>query len=158
MPKNFAITGVAGYIAPRHMRAIRDTGNKLVAAADPNDSVGILDSYCFDVKFFTEIERFDRHLEKLRRGPEERRVHLRQHLLPQLPARCPLPSGPSGGIGCHLREATRHQSLESGRPPGAGSGDRAKYLYDPAARVHPKLLALKEKLSKENGARQHKVL
>jgi UDP-N-acetyl-2-amino-2-deoxyglucuronate dehydrogenase len=75
MSKNFAVIGVGGYIAPRHLRAIRDTGNQLVAAVDPKDSVGILDQYSFDVKFFTEIERFDRHLEKLRRGPEEKRIH-----------------------------------------------------------------------------------
>ena len=65
--KRFAITGVAGYIAPRHLRAIRDTGNILVAAADPHDSVGILDQYFPEAAFFTEIERFDRHLDKLRR-------------------------------------------------------------------------------------------
>ena len=64
--KNFAITGVSGYIAPRHLRAIRDTGNRLIAAVDPNDSAGILDSYFTDVAFFTEFERFDRHIEKLR--------------------------------------------------------------------------------------------
>ena len=65
--KNFAITGVAGYIAPRHLQAIKDTGNHLVAACDPHDSVGILDRYFQDVSFFSEFERFDRHLEKLRR-------------------------------------------------------------------------------------------
>jgi len=75
MPKNFAVIGVGGYIAPRHLRAIRDTGNQMLAAVDPKDSVGVLDQYSFNVKFFTEIERFDRHLEKLRRGPEEGRVH-----------------------------------------------------------------------------------
>src|SRR5574339_269562 len=75
MSKNFAVIGVGGYVAPRHLRAIRDTGNRLVAAVDPKDSVGILDRYAFDVKFFTEIERFDRHLEKLRRGPAEGRLH-----------------------------------------------------------------------------------
>ena len=67
---NFAMTGVAGYIAPRHLKAIKDTGNRLVAAVDPHDAVGILDRYSFDVRFFTEIERFDRHLEKLRRASE----------------------------------------------------------------------------------------
>ncbi len=61
--KNFAITGVAGYVAPRHLQAIKDTGNKLVAAVDPHDSVGVLDRYFNDVSFFTEFERFDRHLE-----------------------------------------------------------------------------------------------
>lgn len=75
MDKNFAITGVAGYVAPRHLRAIKDTGNRLVAAADPHDSVGILDRYFTDVAYFREFERFDRHLEKLRRGPESGRIH-----------------------------------------------------------------------------------
>ena len=65
--KNFAITGVAGYIAPRHLQAIKETGNRLVAAVDPHDSVGILDSYFPQTDFFTEFERFDRHLEMLRR-------------------------------------------------------------------------------------------
>ena len=61
--KNFAIIGVAGYIAERHLRAIRDTGNNLVAALDPHDSVGILDSYFPKSDFFVEFERFDRHIE-----------------------------------------------------------------------------------------------
>ncbi len=68
--KKFALIGAAGYIAPRHMQAIRDTGNQLVAAVDPNDSVGVIDSYFPNAAFFTEFERFDRHLEKLKRGGE----------------------------------------------------------------------------------------
>ena len=68
--KKFGITGVAGYVAPRHLKAIKDTGNILIAAADPHDSVGILDQYFPDAAFFTEIERFDRHLDKLRRNGE----------------------------------------------------------------------------------------
>ncbi len=66
----FGLIGVAGYIAPRHLNAIRETGNELVAAVDPHDSVGIIDSYFPQARFFTEIERFDRHLEKLRRRGE----------------------------------------------------------------------------------------
>lgn len=66
--KRFALVGAAGYIAPRHMVAIRDTGNDLVAALDPNDSVGVIDSYFPDADFFTEFERFDRHVDKLRRS------------------------------------------------------------------------------------------
>lgn len=65
--KRFALVGAAGYIAPRHMKAIKDTGNDLVAAFDPNDSIGIIDSYFPQADFFTEFERFDRHLDKLRR-------------------------------------------------------------------------------------------
>jgi UDP-N-acetyl-2-amino-2-deoxyglucuronate dehydrogenase len=73
--RNFALIGAGGYIAPRHMKAIKDTGNRLVAALDKSDSVGILDSYFFDVAFFTEFERFDRHAEKLRRQGEDARIH-----------------------------------------------------------------------------------
>lgn len=65
--KNFALTGVAGYIAPRHLKAIKDTGSNLIAALDPHDSVGILDQYFPDTAFFTEFERFDRHIEMLKR-------------------------------------------------------------------------------------------
>jgi UDP-N-acetyl-2-amino-2-deoxyglucuronate dehydrogenase len=65
--KNFALIGAGGYIAPRHMKAIKDTGNNLIAALDKHDSVGIMDSYFPDADFFTEFERFDRHLEKLKR-------------------------------------------------------------------------------------------
>lgn len=72
--KNFALIGAAGYVAPRHMKAIQDTGNRLVAAIDKSDSVGILDSFSYDVSFFTEFERFDRHAEKLKRLPDEKRI------------------------------------------------------------------------------------
>ncbi len=73
--KNFALIGVGGYVAPRHLKAIKDTGNRLVVALDKHDSVGILDSYFDDVDFFTEFERFDRHVEKLRRKSDEKRIH-----------------------------------------------------------------------------------
>lgn len=66
--KKFALMGAAGFIAPRHLKAIKDTGNQLVAALDKNDSVGILDSYFPKADFFIEFERFDRHLDKLRRN------------------------------------------------------------------------------------------
>ena len=65
--KKFALIGAGGYIAPRHLKAIKDTGNVLIAAMDKNDSVGILDSYFPEADFFTEFERFDRHLEKQKR-------------------------------------------------------------------------------------------
>jgi UDP-N-acetyl-2-amino-2-deoxyglucuronate dehydrogenase len=62
--KNFALIGAAGYIAPRHLKAIKDTGNNLVASLDRFDSVGIIDSYFPDSNFFTEFERFDRFIDK----------------------------------------------------------------------------------------------
>lgn len=73
--KNFAIIGAAGFVAERHLRAIHATGNRLLAAVDPHDAAGILDRYFPDTRFFTEIERFDRFLEKRRRMSEEERIH-----------------------------------------------------------------------------------
>ena len=66
--KNFALIGAAGYIAPRHLQAIKNTGNNLLAATDRHDSVGIMDSFFPDADFFTEFERFDRHFDKLKRS------------------------------------------------------------------------------------------
>lgn len=70
--KNFALIGAAGYIAPRHMKAIKETGNNLVCALDPYDGIGIMDSYFPQADFFTEPERFDRHLDKLRRKGDKK--------------------------------------------------------------------------------------
>ena len=66
-PPNFALIGAAGFIAPRHLRAIKDSGGRLVAALDPHENVGVMDSYFPECDFFTEPERFDRHLDKLHR-------------------------------------------------------------------------------------------
>jgi UDP-N-acetyl-2-amino-2-deoxyglucuronate dehydrogenase len=75
MSKNFAIIGVGGFVAPRHLKAIADTHHQLLAACDPSDSVGVLDSYFPEARFFTEVERFDRFLEKQRQKPDSERVH-----------------------------------------------------------------------------------
>jgi UDP-N-acetyl-2-amino-2-deoxyglucuronate dehydrogenase len=69
--KKFALIGAAGFIAPRHLKAIKETGNELVAALDKHDNVGILDSFFPSADFFTEFERFDRHLDKLKRKGEK---------------------------------------------------------------------------------------
>ena len=73
--KNFAITGVGGYVAPRHLKAIKDIDGDLIAALDKNDSVGILDKYFPESKFFNEYERFDRYLDKLRRKNSDREIN-----------------------------------------------------------------------------------
>src|SRR5262245_10999782 len=64
---SFALIGAAGYIAPRHMRAVKAVGGELKVAFDPNDSVGVIDSYFPEASFFVEFERFDRHIDKMRR-------------------------------------------------------------------------------------------
>jgi UDP-N-acetyl-2-amino-2-deoxyglucuronate dehydrogenase len=68
--KNFALLGASGYIAPKHLKAIRETNNNLIAALDKFDSVGVMDSYFPNADFFVEFERFDRHLEKLKRSQD----------------------------------------------------------------------------------------
>lgn len=74
MAYNFSLIGAAGYIAPRHLQAIKDTGNNLSVAFDKSDSVGILDRYFDSVDFFTDFERYDRHLEKLRRAGGSQKI------------------------------------------------------------------------------------
>ncbi len=73
--KNFALIGAAGYIAPRHMKAIKETGNNLAAALDKHDAVGVIDSYFPDASFFIEFERLDRHVERLKRTDDDKRIH-----------------------------------------------------------------------------------
>src|SRR3954470_12583338 len=68
--KTYALIGAAGYVAPRHMRAIKETGGALRVALDPQDSVGVIDSYFPDARFFVEFERFDRQVDKMRRAGE----------------------------------------------------------------------------------------
>ena len=136
-PKNFAMTGVAGFVAARHLRAIADTGNRLVAAVDPHDAVGVLDRYSFDVRFFTEFERFDRHLEKLRRGADHERVHYVTRLFAQLSARRTHAAGAPGRRRCDLREAAGHQPVESRRPAGARRGNRQAHLHRASAAAAP---------------------
>ncbi len=155
--KNFAITGVGGYIAPRHLRAIRDTGNRLCAALDPSDSVGILDQYSFDVRFFTEFERFDRHIEKLRRGDPADRIdyvsicspnhlhdaHIRFALRVGADAICekPLVLNP---WNC---DALQELENEFGR----------RIFSILQLRVHPAMMALKRQLQHEAATRKHEI-
>lgn len=146
--KKFAMTGVAGYIAPRHLKAIKDTGNTLVAAFDPHDSVGILDSHFPDTKFFTEFERLERHVEKMRfeHSPDAidyvsicspnylHDAHIRFALRNQADAICEKPLV----INPWNIDALRTVEKESGR-----------YVYTILQlRVHPLLIQLKKDLEK----------
>jgi len=156
MTQNFALTGLAGYIAPRHLQAIRDTGNRLVAAVDIHDSVGIIDSYFPESAFFTEFERFDRHLEMLRRGPEAERVHMVSVCSPN-----------------HLHDAHIRLALRVGADAicekplvlNPWNLDQLEELEEEHAqrvwtilqlRVHPALVALKAKIDAEPD-RRHQV-
>jgi len=159
MPFNFAIIGVGGYIAPRHLKAIRDTGNVLVAAVDPSDSVGLLDQYSFDVRFFTEIERFDRHMEKLHRGPVENRVHYVTVVSPNYlhDAHCRLGLRVGADVICEKPLVINPWNLDPLLDLEQETGRRIHTILQ--LRLHPELLKLREKLLQERSDhRKHDVV
>lgn len=157
MHNNFALTGVAGYIAPRHLKAIKDVGGTLVAACDPHDSVGILDQYFPSASYFLEFERFDRHLEKLRRGPVETRINYVSVCSPN-----------------HLHDAHIRQALRVGadaicekplvlNPWNLDALAELEEEYQQRIwtilqlRVHPAVLALQERLQNADQQTRHSV-
>jgi UDP-N-acetyl-2-amino-2-deoxyglucuronate dehydrogenase len=156
--KNFAITGVGGYIAPRHLRAIYDTGNRLVAALDPKDSVGLLDRYSFDTRFFTEFERFDRHLEKLRRGDDDERVDILSICAPNYlhDAHCRLALRVGADAICEKPLVINPWNLDALQELEAEFGKRIYTVLQ--LRRHPKLLELRQRLLNENAQKQHEVI
>lgn len=158
MSRNFAITGVGGYIAPRHLRAIRDTGNRLVAAVDTKDSVGLLDQYSFDVRFFTEVERFDRHLEKLRREGESERVHYLTVCSPNYlhDAHCRLGLRVGADVICEKPLVINPWNLDLLQELEHETGRRIWTVLQ--LRTHAKLIALREKLRAESPGRPHDVV
>ena len=158
MPYNFAIIGVAGYIAPRHLKAIRDTNNNLVAAIDPNDSVGLLDQYSFDVRYFKEIERFDRHLEKLRRGPETERVHYISICSPNYlhDAHCRLALRVHSNVICEKPLVINPWNLDALQD--IENEYQGKIYTVLQLRSHPKLLGLYELLQLQGQTKQHDVV
>lgn len=155
---NFAITGVGGYVAPRHLRAIRDTGHKVVAALDPKDSVGILDSYDLDIAFFTEYERFSRYLEQLRRGPAENAVDYVTVCAPNYlhDAHCRLAMRSGADVICEKPLVINPWNLDALADVEAETGKKINTILQ--LRVHPKLLELRERLltARKDGTR-HKV-
>lgn len=157
MPKNFALIGAAGYIAPKHLKAIKDTGNRLIAAVDPHDSVGILDHYAFDVRFFTEIERFDRHLEKLRRGVDADRVHYVSICSPNYlhDAHCRLALRAKAIPICEKPLVINPWNLDALQELEQELGGHINTVLQ--LRLHPKLLELKETLQRETSSHQHDV-
>ncbi len=145
--KRFALIGAAGYIAPRHMKAIKETGNNLLAAMDRCDSVGIIDSYFPDAHFFTEFERFDRHIDKLRRNGDKidyvsicspnylHDAHIRWALRSGADAICEKPLVLNPWNVDALEEIEKE------------SGKRVYNILQ--LRLHPSIIALREKVQKE---------
>jgi UDP-N-acetyl-2-amino-2-deoxyglucuronate dehydrogenase len=147
--KNFAIIGAAGFVAPRHMKAIYETGNRLVAAADPHDSMGVLDRWFADVKYFPEIERFDRHMEKLRNGPPENRVHFisicSPNYLHDAHARLALRSG--ADAICEKPLVINPWNLDQLARVEEETGQRVYAVLQ--LRLHPDIIALRRAMRKD---------
>jgi UDP-N-acetyl-2-amino-2-deoxyglucuronate dehydrogenase len=157
---NFALIGAAGYIAPRHLKAIRDTGNKLIAAVDPHDSVGLLDQFSFETRFFTEIERFDRHLEKLRRGPdaESNRAHWVSICSPNYlhDAHCRLALRIGADVICEKPLVVNPWNLDQLEQIEEESGHKIYNVLQ--LRVHPGLVQLKADLQSASKFEMHDVV
>ena len=153
--KNFAMIGAAGYIAPRHMKAIKDTGNTLVAALDKNDSVGIIDSHFPNADFFVEYERFDRHIDLLKRkGTQIDYVAI---------------ASPNYLHDSHIRFSLRHGAHAICEKPlvlNPHNIDALKIVQDETGRdvynilqlrLHPSIIALREFVASEVSKNPNKI-
>ncbi len=157
MSKNFALIGAAGYIAPRHMQAIRDTDNNLVCALDKSDSVGILDRYFDQVDFFTEFERFDRYVEMRRMRSAGDEIHY--------VSIC----SPNYFHDAHIRFALRvgaHAICEKPLVLNPWNVDALSELEQQSKmrvynilqlRVHPSIIALKQQVQAEKRDSKHEI-
>ncbi len=152
---NFALIGLGGYIAPRHLKAIKETGNNLIAALDPNDSVGLIDSYFPESPFFVEFERFDRHIDKLKREGN----------LLNYTSIC----SPNYLHDSHIRFALRWGSnaicekplvlnpwnLDALRSIEKETGKRIFNILQ--LRLHPSIIALKNKIEESKTDKKHEI-
>jgi UDP-N-acetyl-2-amino-2-deoxyglucuronate dehydrogenase len=157
MTYNFALIGAAGYIAPRHMKAIKETGQNLIAALDKNDSVGIIDSYFPDSAFFTEFERFDRYSEMLHRTGEQNRIHY--------VSIC----SPNYLHDAHIRFALRidaHAICEKPLVLNPWNAEALRVLEQEKGRniytilqlrLHPSIIELKKKIESNTSGKKHDI-
>lgn len=146
--KNFALIGASGYIAPRHMKAIKETGNTLIAALDPYDGIGIMDSHFPQASFFTEFERFDRFVDKWRRDSGNKIDYV---------SIC----SPNYLHDSHIRFALRSGADAISEKPlvlNPWNVDQLKTIENETGkkinnilqlRLHPTIIALKEKVARE---------
>lgn len=143
--KDFALIGAAGYVAPRHMRAIRDTDNRMVAALDGNDTVGILDSFFPEAHFFTEFERFDRFLDLRRRegNPVDYVSVASPNYLHDSHIRFALRSG--ANAICEKPLVVNPWNIDALRGVEQESGKRISTILQ--LRLHPNIIGLREKVA-----------
>lgn len=153
--KNFALIGAGGYIAPRHMKAIKETGNNLIAALDKHDSVGILDSYFPEADFFTEFERFDRHIEKQKRkGIKTDFVSVcSPNYLHDSHIRFGLRIG--ANVICEKPIVLNPWNIDALAEIEKETGNKIFTILQ--LRLHPAIIALKEKIATEPKGKKHQI-
>ena len=155
--KKFALIGAAGYIAPRHMQAIKATGNELVAAYDPNDSVGIIDSHFPEAHFFTEFERFDRHVDKLHRQVENKKIDFMSICSPNYlhdsHMRFALRSG--ADAICEKPLVLNPWNIDGLLEIEKDTGHKVNTILQ--LRVHPAIVALREKVKSQPRDKKYEV-
>ena len=153
---NFALIGAAGYIAPRHMKAIKETGNNLVAAMDKNDSVGIIDSHFPEASFFTEFERFDRFVDKWRRDTGRKIDYVSicsPNYLHDSHIRFGLKSG--ADVICEKPLVLNPWNIDQLKIIEQETGKKVYNILQ--LRLHPSIIALKEKVAKELAENPNKI-
>jgi UDP-N-acetyl-2-amino-2-deoxyglucuronate dehydrogenase len=143
--KNFGLVGLGGYVAPKHLKAIKNTGNNLVCALDKNDSVGVIDSYFKDVKFFTEFERFDRHIYKLKRLNEGKEIDFLSICTPNYlhDAHIRLALRNGADAICEKPLVLNPWNIEQLKDLEEETGKKVYTVLQ--LRVHPKIIELKKK-------------
>lgn len=155
--KRFGLIGAAGYIAPRHMQAIKETGNVLVAAMDKNDSVGIIDSHFPAADFFTEFERFDRHVDMLRRErPDEKLDYISictPNYLHDAHMRFGLRSGCD--VICEKPVVLNPWNIDGIQEIERDTGHKVNTVLQ--LRVHPSIVALRDKIANAPHDKKHEV-
>lgn len=155
--RNFALIGAAGYVAPRHLKAIKATGNTVVAALDKSDSVGILDSYFPDAAFFTEYERFDRHIDKLRRLGQDRQIHYVSICSPNYlhDAHIRFSLRVHADAICEKPLVVNPWNLDALQALEAESSQRVYTVLQ--LRLHPAIIALKARIAQSSPAMRHTI-
>tara|TARA_Y100001958_G_scaffold158430_1_gene156267 strand:- start:13878 stop:14831 length:954 start_codon:yes stop_codon:yes gene_type:complete len=154
--KNFALIGASGYIAPRHMKAIKETNNNLLASLDVSDSVGVIDSYFPDSYFFTEFERFDRHIEKLKYDDNVNIDYVSicsPNYLHDAHIRFALRSG-ADSI-CEKPLVLNPWNIDKLKKIEEKTGNKIYNILQ--LRVHPSIISLKKKIDKQNKKTKYEV-
>ncbi|HEX6860414.1 MAG TPA: Gfo/Idh/MocA family oxidoreductase [Caulobacteraceae bacterium] len=151
----FAIIGVAGFVAPRHLRAMKEVGGDLLAAFDPNDSVGVMDSHFPEARFFTEFERFDRHIDRIRReGSGVDYVSIcSPNYLHDAHARFALRSG--ADAICEKPLVLNPRNIDGLQALEEDTGRRVNTILQ--LRLHPAIEALRDKVAASPPGAMHEV-